>query len=322
MLNLKKTAVAVLAFGSSVAFAGTMGPVCQPGNVTVPCENQAWDLGMTALYLKPSASGAAGNYLGQTHNTAGSVVNLHDADPDWGWGFMLEGSYHFSTGNDVTVNWYHLDDNSTSARYGAGFTHFADNINKFGSTTAVTVSPRWDAVNFEFGQHVDLGQFKNVRFHGGLQYARIETKASVLSTSALAADTNFSYAQTAKFNGVGPRVGSDFSYDFGNGMAVYAKAAAALLAGTSKFNSVNNNFATGAAPASVSVNGSRTAIVPELEAKLGATYTYAMAQGDLSLDAGWMFANYFNAQTTSAYDDSDFGVQGPYIGLKWVGSVV
>ena len=66
-------------------------------------------------------------------------------------------------------------------------------------------------------------------------------------------------------------------------------------------------------------------VVPELEAKAGATYTYSMASyGDISLDGGWMWINYFEPMTYG--DDGEahsanFGLQGPYLGLKWVGNL-
>lgn len=318
MLNLKKTAVAVLALASSTVFAGTMGPVCSAVNVTVPCETTAWDFGADALYLQPVISGGDYNYVG--FDSTGRYI---DYTNKWGWGFKIEGSYHFNTGNDTNLNWYHLGKSSTR--------NFLTDYTLFGVTETITtgsasIDPRWDAVNLEFGQHVDFGENKAVRFHGGVEYARIANSTTITTTGTIGASavTN-TFTRKPTYNGFGPRLGADMGYDWGNGLGVYANGAAAVLVGSSKLSSSVTDSLVG----TFSSSASKTTLVPELEAKLGIKYDYAMAQGDLTLDLGWMWVNYFNAvqgisisrTVRNNISDADFGVQGLYFGLKWLGNV-
>ena len=312
MLNLKKTAIAVLALSSSAAFAGTMGPVCTPGNVTVPCESTAWDFGAQALYIQAVYDADFGyNSFSATNN--GNTVRFGNHNQDWGWGFKIEGSYHFSTGNDFNVNWYHYS-KTTDHRFNGFANAFGSVVPEDNYTLANKAA--WDAVNLEFGQHVDFGEMKNVRLHGGAQFGRVKTDARIRSNTEGVTGAGNS---ERRFSGFGPRVGADMSYDWGNGLGMYANSAAAILVGTSKFsNTANLSTLT---PTTVSVSGSKRALVPELEAKLGATYTYAMASGDLTADVGYMWQNYFNANHVSlpavGSAETDFGVQGLYFGLKW-----
>ncbi|MDF1827905.1 MAG: Lpg1974 family pore-forming outer membrane protein [Legionellaceae bacterium] len=320
MLNLKKTAVAVLALSSSAVFAGSMGPVCSAVNVTVPCESTAWDIGAKALYLQPAFSDGYYSYP-VVNSATGAYQNFNQT---WAWGFFIEGSYHFNTGNDANLNWYHI--NKTSSRNITSDLSFIPDLSVTGASS-ISLAPKWDAVNLEFGQHVDLGENKNIRFHGGFQYARIaNTEKRLRSATIQDQEVVFAVQTKPTYNGFGARVGADMGYEWGNGLGVYANGAAALLAGTSKISrSVVINGATVNTP-----NASKATIVPELEAKLGVKYGYAMAQGDLTLDVGWMWINYFNPTQAIASTPTnrrpqvvsgDFGLQGLYFGLNWLGNV-
>ncbi|MCE0722114.1 MULTISPECIES: Lpg1974 family pore-forming outer membrane protein [Legionella] len=318
MLNLKKTALAVLALGSSAVFAGTMGPVCTPGNVTVPCPATGWNIGGQALILQTMTDNDISLNVGTT--PTGVAINT-ELDAQWNWGFQIEGSYHFNTGNDITLTWYHLDTGWNNHTFVPSFD--PDTLIGFGNKN------RWDAVNGEFGQYVDFSANKKIRFHGGFQFASIKRSVHAFATDFDAGIPDFTvgFNGSTQYNGFGPRTGIDMNYVFGNGFGIYAKAAAAVLVGSQKHSYgvdfVDTDGDAGFGIFTVDVSGTRTSIVPELEAKLGASYTYAMAQGDLTLDAGYMWFDYIHALNTTVLPvtSTDFAAAGPYFGLKYVGNV-
>jgi hypothetical protein len=327
---MKKRSIAILLVASNTAFAGNMGPICV-GQSTAPCENSAFSIGGQALYLQPRYSGA--NLLGTVANAgiAGDPSNLiyQNANDAWRWGFKIEGAYLFYTGNDLNLNWSHISGASNTKTINFSATSsFADNVQNDYATSPVFTSrnPTWDAANAEFGQRVNFGDRSNIRFHGGVQYSRINTFLSFSSPNSVGSTT---YAtQTLTYNGFGPRVGLDMTYNWRNNFAMYATGATALLIGPNQFNDLGfgSNDTTWQ-----SLSGSTTAIVPDIEAKLGIKYTYAMAPGDLIFDLGWMWNNYFNSQINSSglvggsgqggTQQSDFGLQGLYFGLKWLGNL-
>jgi hypothetical protein len=320
---LKKTTLVILGLAASgFAAAGYSAPPalsCASGEVTTPCAvSHQWNISVQALYLKPIYNANKGYDYGTNINS------VKELDGDWGWGYHLEGSYHFNTGNDITMTWMHYDVDTKRGGY-VGATPF--------SLTRVPYilffDNKFDQVNLIMGQHTNMSMLQNTRFYGGLQYADIRVHAvNTFTTTPLAitplAPAGFRQYRDADFSGLGPIVGLDYAYNVIHNLNLTANTAASILYGSSRYSASYILAPSGLVRNDV--YASKKAIVPSLEAKLGVNYTYEVAQGVLNLEGGYQVVNYFNAlQTrkianTGMPTDSDFGLYGPYFGVKWVGN--
>lgn len=337
MYVFKKTTLTILFLCSSTLYAGAMGPSCIPGNVSVPCTHYAWDFSVQGLYLQTSFNKDYSFY------PTGLNGIYNDLSGHWDGAFQLEAAYYFNTGNDIRFNWYHLNANNR---------HFG--LNPLGAYDPVNLQldlkNQWDAFNAEFGQFVNFSEASKVRFYGGVEYTRIKVNVgaflsyvdrfSILEPEVIA-NLRSNTAFNTVYNGFGPRAGLDMIYVLGDGFSMYAKAATALLVGTTKFSdkgltpAVLDDMEVEPALTSISAYGSRTVILPELEAKVGGNYTYPWTHGEFIIDVGYVWFNYFNAlsnqnilsniqinQTLNRkVEHSDFGVSGPYFGVKYVGNI-
>ncbi|WP_454784917.1 Lpg1974 family pore-forming outer membrane protein [Legionella sp. WA2024007413] len=318
MKNIASFILCTLGFG--IAQAGTMGPVCSPDNVTVPCPCNAWDVGISALYLQPNTNSALLNpILNPISNDS------HTVDSSWDWGFLLEGSYHFNTGNDLNVNWLHFNpDNSDYFSFFSG-----DEFNPVTTFTDLKFDTKFDAVNLEFAQTSHFGKKKTIRFYAGGQYVNTRITRSDNQFEKLPSDPTPHIIQRSvaytKFQGAGPRVGVDMSRDMKYGFALFAQSAMTLLTGQGKASLSGANLSGIAFP--FSAQAKQTRLVPELEAKLGASYQLAVGNGQISLMGGWMWQHYLhmfllppggNSNPATTVTQHDFSLDGPFIKGKWV----
>ena len=251
----------------------------------------------------------------------------------WAWGFQLEADYRFLTGNDFNVNWYHYRNNSSSSQTPISLSNtlihnpIGGNLDYYQNVTVTNASTHinfaWDQVNMELGKHLDLGQTDYVRFHGGLNFSRVAgNNISALIGSTTNAQLNVSnydlYTNLdTSFNGLGARIGIDLTHQIMHRLDIYADGAFSLIAG-SNHTSNNNSDTISGVLYNVLISAVRVRAVPELDAKIGASYGIELAQGSLNLNAGWLWAAYSNTLTCK---ENNFNIQGVYFGLKWDGNI-
>jgi len=316
---MKKKLLATLIMVNSSLFAGSMGPVCDSENVTISCKTTDWAFDVHALYLQSLFSGSKSYNATLFENGSSPLTEYNNYPMDWNWGFKLEGAYYFQTGNDVNLNWSHLVGQNKS--YQLPNTARLFDVQSGKGTKILTTKTDWDAINLEVGQRVDLGTVKNIRLHGGGQYAFIKNRSNLSLLLVYPGSTLQTLIENPSFSGFGPRIGVDLSFEVAKKIDIYAKGATTLLVGSSKikrnrFNQVISGFVYNPI-----TSASKTALVPELEGTLGIHYTVPMAESQLTFDLNYIWINYFSA-LPQFNDDSNFGLQGPSFGFVWKGNIL
>lgn len=325
-----------LAF-SSLTFAGGMITEESPGNVTVPCQRSAFQLGIYGMYLLPSYSDQLSyldsNTVLSNGATTATSQNVH-VNEHWDWAGMVEGGYHFNCGNDVTVSWLYTQnsDNQTYNSSGLSFQNAPLIFLNFSYQNRENSKLTFYRLDAEMGQHVDFGEVKDIRFHGGFEYAHFEFTSRANGTGVSNSAITLAKSKSSKFNGIGPRIGMDLSYYVLDGLSIYGKSSIAALVGTTEsqnmFAYVNPNTNNQTATFKDKRDNQ---IVPVIALKLGLKYTVSVYQNVYSLDAGYMWSDYIaiahnlnptipSSQTSVGRpSDANFYLQGPYVGIRWLG---
>jgi Legionella pneumophila major outer membrane protein precursor len=344
-MAVKKTIITTLAclglgYGSYASAYDKAAPAaCTGENVTVPCETQGWHVGAQYIYVQP---------------TGDQLYTDLKSQSKWASGVRVETGYHFGNGNDVTLNWTYFSKNSK--RSNAAMDSFFNPIDpedpRYSDVVSYTpvekVKSTFNVINLEFGQMAYWGEKMSTRLHAGVQYADIKrTFNSLNRTSYTIVPFQENVDQTVqsgfeqKFRGIGPRVGVDAFYQFGDtNLSLVGKAAVAVLAADSRITKQQLHSVTNAQSPDfafkeeISIIGQNTRtriLTPAFEAKLGLEYNLPLAAGDLTFEGGYQWASYPQTlQTPNPVTDfstgvtgnmNNFGYHGFYVGARWSGDL-
>lgn len=254
-----------------------------------------------------------------------------------------------SLGNDVIVN-------GVNDKPHAGFTFlpiglaaipaFQTTIN----SASADVEQTLNAATLTFGQLFMIGNRLSLHPFGGLQFADIDTtnKANyggdiirpifVFIPVDPTLPYTATYKNTSDFEGIGPRAGIDASIHLGNNFSVVGTLAGALLVGNMDSSFEQSYALPIVTPPGLAAidpitqinnkykNDSYTAVVPELDAKIGLDYMYAFnPRTSMDIQAGYVVVDYFNAESSDFIDaytvnsinnTTNFSYNGPYLRLQ------
>src|SRR5262249_6011 len=141
------------------------------------------------------------------------------------FGFRVGLGYIFpDSGNDVQVNWTHFNhsDDATAVQ---------SNVRGHNVTYHTDVNFKFNAVDLDVGQFVNIGTRLQTRLFMGLRGAELNMDRTRTKTVDNKPNAPILKVSSSKFSGIGPRIGIDTSYHVGERFGIVGHFATALLVG-------------------------------------------------------------------------------------------
>ena len=323
---------------SSVALAGAPGnnmviPTGTP--VIAPDSTGIWSFGLEALYMQSNTNFQYAGVNERVNNSGFTEIDNQSVTNDWNWGGEVDVSYMFpGSSRDISGSYTYLNQDGSDNVFGPANILGLEGVGGLGSGTTneaeANVDQTVNAATLTFGQLLTVGNRVSLHPFGGLQFADIDTTNTVTyetENQVTGIDTQDArYKGESEFEGIGPRAGIDAAVHLGNNFSVVGTFAGALLVGNMDSEFKFAGTGSGSAIPTEYDNDSYTAVVPELDAKLGLDYMYAFNPNtSMNIQVGYEVVNYFNAENNDSFDSvavnsvnnaSDFNYNGPYLRLQ------
>ena len=329
--------------------------------ITIPKLKGGAEFTLEGMYLQPNSPNV--NYANVVLFPQVTVLNpaLQDASasvkPKANLGFGVGTGYEFSdSSNDVQLYWNHFDHTTSGSTQFPAISFYPPEIYTpivDASSASSETNFKYDSVDLNVGQYINMGTRLQTRLFGGLRYASlkndiINSGVSVLSYSSQASDDWVDAGvttQSSKFTGIGPRLGFETTYNVGDNFSIIGLLGGSLLVGQEEAQATaiathtvptDNALITTADTESAAIE-KHNHFVPAVDAKLGANYFFSMnATSSATIEAGYKATEYFGAidrvgvsaraptdgdsesaiVTVAGSSANNIGFNGPYLGLN------
>ncbi len=328
---MKKIVITSLTcFISTVAFADQ--------DVVVPTLEGGLTASIGTFYATPSTGDYNyANHITMDHSGAfPSVTTPAYNTTDYDFGFAASLGYLFEeTANGVELSYrgFHssTDASVTSDGTGKDFIGVPGENNTQYVAASNELTYDFDTVDLMFSQFVNFGEFVQMRFSGGLAYVFIKQKSQTyFDVDPTEADAGLQVTES-KFNGLGPRLGTDGRYDFGDGFGVLGGVSLAYLIGDLDSNNQFFNEVTGVEDWDYEENIDNHAVL-NVRANLGIDYVFFIDNDEgstVGVELGYLADYYVEAvnEITGGNEAHTYGPSsvlqsasfaGPYLNVKGV----